>query len=321
MSTHDPKDYSWLPADILAFIAKTDAAYPPDAVNFTIQEQRKFYNKLCAAFDPPHPKGLRTQNELIAGVPCRRYIPTAPRAGVTALYFHGGGFVVGGLHSHDAICAELSEGAQVTLIAVDYRLVPEHKHPAAYDDCLAVARAIEGPKIVVGDSAGANLAACVAATYGHSEGQTGAPDADQITDEIVGQILIYGGFGRDITLPSFTRHAFAPGLTLADIEYYGDQRFAEGKPSHDVTAVPMDAEDFSVFPPTAIFSAECDPLASESVEFAARLAEAGVPVEFTEEPGLIHGYLRARTMSDGARRSFAAITKALDTLVTQAVDQ
>jgi len=305
MSDRDPKDYSWLPADIRGFIAKTDAAYPPDAVNFTIQEQRVFYDKLCAAFDPPHPAGLRTEDVTIAGVPCRRYTPTAPRAGVSVLYFHGGGFVVGGLHSHDSICAELAEGAQVMLVAVDYRLVPEHKHPAAYEDCAAVARAIDGPKIVVGDSAGANLAACVAATL----------------DGIVGQVLIYGAFGRDMNLPSFTRHAFAPGLTLADIKFYEQLRFDDGPPKQDITAVPLDAEDLSVFPPSAIFSAECDPLASDSLEFAARLAEAGVAVDFTEEPGLIHGYLRARTMSEGARRSFENITTALRAMVTQASDQ
>jgi acetyl esterase len=306
MTERDPKDYSWLPADVRAFIAKTDAAYPPDAVNFTIQEQRDFYDKLCAEFDPPHPKGLQTEDVTIAGVPCRRYTPTAARAGVTALYFHGGGFILGGLHSHDSVCAELAEGAQVTMIAVDYRLVPEHKHPAAYDDCAAVARAVSGPKILVGDSAGANLAASVAASQ----------------SDIVGQVLIYGGFGRDMTLPSFTRHAFAPGLTTADIEFYAGLRYAEGaRPDMDVTAVPMDAEDFSVFPQTAIFSAECDPLASDSVEFAAQLAEAGVAVDFTEEPGLIHGYLRARTMAEGARRSFKSITKALDAMVTQAAGQ
>ncbi|MCB1405819.1 MAG: alpha/beta hydrolase [Rhodobacteraceae bacterium] len=306
MTDRDPKDYSWLPADIRAFIARTDAAYPPDAVNFTIAEQRAFYDKLCADFAPPYPEGLRSEDLTIAGVPCRRYTPTAPRDGVTAVYFHGGGFILGGLHSHDSICAELAQGAQVTLIAVDYRLVPEHKHPAAYDDCVAVVEAIPGPKILVGDSAGANLAASISATR-----KAG----------IAGQVLIYGGFGRDPSLPSFSRHAFAPGLTRADIEYYGDMRFDGGRPDRDVTAVPLDADEFGDLPPTALFSAECDPLASESVEYAARLAEAGVPVEFTEEPGMIHGYLRARLMSEGARSSFARITKALDALATQALHQ
>jgi len=300
-------DYSWLPADIQDFIALTEAAYPPDAVNFTIQQQRDFYDTMCASFDPPHPPGLTTQDEVIAGVACRRYTPTAARKGVTAIYFHGGGFIVGGLNSHDSICAELAEGAQVSLISVDYRLVPEHLHPAAFDDAVAVVDAVPGLKILLGDSAGANLAAAVS-------GSRNTPAAAGIA----GQVLIYGAFGRDRTLPSYTRHANAPMLTRAEIDYYGLMRFANGMPDCDVTAAPLDADDFSALPPTAVFCAECDPVASDSVEYAARLADDGVEVSLTEEPGLVHGYLRARHMATGARESFARITQALDAMVTRA---
>lgn len=300
-----PDDYSWLPADVRAFIDRTEAAYPPDAADFSIAEQRAFYDRLCAEFSPPHPPGVRTQDLAIAGVPCRRYTPTAPRAGVTALYFHGGGFIVGGLHSHDSICAELAEAAQVELIAVDYRLVPEHRHPAAYDDCAAVHDAVPGPKLLVGDSAGGNLAACIAATR---------PD-------VAGQVLIYPGLGGDRGLPSYLRHAKAPMLTAADVEYYSRMRFDGPPPAGDLTASPLDASDYSALPPTAIFTAQADPLASDGVEYAARLAEAGVPVELTEEPGLVHGYLRARHMAAGARDSFARIAGALGALAAGIADQ
>ncbi|GAB4261934.1 MAG: alpha/beta hydrolase [Pararhodobacter sp.] len=305
----DPRDYSWLPADIQAFIARTEAAYPADAVTFSIQQQRAFYDRLCADFDPPHPPGVTTEDLTLAGVPCRRYTPTAPRSGVTAIYFHGGGFVVGGLHSHDAICAELAEGAQVVLIAVDYRLAPEHTHPAAYDDCAAVVDSVPGAKVLIGDSAGGTLAAAVSATRGE-------------TAQIAGQVLIYAALGGDPSLPSYTRHAFAPMLTRADVEFYGTVRYAGGvAPVGDVTATPLAADSYEGLPPTAIFSAEADPIASDSVEYAARLAEAGVPVEMTEEPGLVHGYLRARHMSEGARASFRRITSALAALAAQAVAQ
>lgn len=83
MITHEPKDYAFLPADMRTFIAKTEAAYPPDAVTFSIAQQREFYDKLCAAFDTPHPNGLCAENITCAGVPCRRYTPSAPRPGVT----------------------------------------------------------------------------------------------------------------------------------------------------------------------------------------------------------------------------------------------
>ncbi|MCC5971778.1 MAG: alpha/beta hydrolase [Pararhodobacter sp.] len=300
------RDYSWLAEDMHAFIEKTEAAYPPDAAEFTIAEQRAFYDRMCQLFDRPHPPGLSTEDRAIAGVPCRIYTPQGMRPGVSVLYFHGGGFVVGGLHSHDAICAELSAGAQARLIAVDYRLSPEHRHPAAYDDALAVAQAVDGPKVLAGDSAGGNLAAAVAA---HLPG-------------IAGQVLIYPGLGGTPDLPSYTRHANAPMLTLADVEFYAGIRFkdaaAQAKALADPTAAPLSASDFAHLPPTALFAAECDPLASDAVEYAARLSEAGVPASLTMEPGMVHGYLRARHMVAGAQASFARITQALAAMVTRA---
>lgn len=294
-------DYGWLPPEIQAFVARTLAAYPADAVDFTIAEQRAFYDRLCREFDGPHPPGLIARDETIAGVPCRRYMPTAPMPGVTGLYFHGGGFVVGGLESHDAIVAELAEAARVTLIAVDYRLVPEHPHPAAYDDCRAVALAVPGPLVLAGDSAGGTLAASIAATL----------------PGIRGQALIYPGLGGGEDLPSVTRHANAPMLSAAEVRYYDTVRYGGAPPPRgDVTARPLDAEDYDALPPTAIFIAEADPLASSGVEYAARLAEAGVAVELVEEPGLVHGYLRARHMAPGARESFARIAQALRRLAS-----
>lgn len=295
--THDPKDYSWLPADVRAFIARTEASYPADAVNYSIAQQRAFYDKLCADFSPPYPPGVTARDERIAGVPCRIYTPSAQRGQTTVLYFHGGGFIVGGLESHDSICAELCDGAGLRLVSVDYRLVPEYRHPAAYDDCLAVVDATPGPKIVAGDSAGGNLAAAVSATR---------PDAG-----IVGQVLIYPGLGGSMDLPSYTRHAHAPMLTRADVEFYAEWRYENGHQPGDVTSAPLEAEGFDTLPPTAIFTAQADPLASDGVEYAARLAEAGVPVSLTEEPGQVHGYLRARSMAAGAQASFQRIIAAI----------
>ena len=297
--TRDPRDYSWLPADIRAFVARTEADYPPDAASFTIARQRALYDASCAQFDTPHPPGLRTEDLTIAGVRCRRYVPSAPKQGVTGVYFHGGGFLVGGLHSHDSIVADLAEAAGLTMIAVDYRLAPEYRHPAHYDDCIAVVDALDGPLVLAGDSAGGSLAASVSATR---------------PGRIRGQVLIYPGLTSDPTLPSVTRHAHAPMLTAADCDYYHAMRFDGPPPRGDVTAEALAAEDFTDLPPTAIFTAEADPLASHGVEYAARLAEAGVPVELTEEPGLVHGYLRARTMAAGAQASFVRIARALDAL-------
>ena len=308
MSNNEPqeietmRDYGWLAEDMRDFIARTDAAYPPDAAIRSIAEQRGFYDAMCALFDRPHPPGLRAEDRRIGGVPCRIYTPEGAREGVTVIYYHGGGFVVGGLESHDAICAELAQGAGLRLIAVDYRLSPEHRHPAAFNDALAVAAAVPGPKVLAGDSAGGNLAAAVAAQL----------------RGIIGQVLIYPGLGGALSLPSYTRHAEAPMLTLADVEFYAGVRFDSPPAVPDPTAAPLAAVDFAGLPPSAIFIAECDPLASDGVEYAARLAEAGVAVALTEEPGLVHGYLRARHMAEGARASFARIVAALRDLAERA---
>lgn len=301
------RNYDWLAEDVRAFIRKTDESYPPDAAELDVAAQRKLYDQMCRAFDRPYPSGVTAEDRMIAGVNCRVYTPRDARDGVTAIYFHGGGFVVGGLDSHDAICAELSAGARVRLISVDYRLSPEHRHPAAYDDALAVVAATEGARVLAGDSAGGNLAAAVAA---HHPG-------------IVGQVLIYPGLGGDLTLPSYSRHAEAPMLTLADVRFYAEIRLHPGQMAQavdDPTYAPLRATDFSQLPPTALFAAECDPLASDSVDYAARLSQAGVPVTLTIEPGLVHGYLRARHMAAGAQHSFARITGALDAFVTRAID-
>lgn len=295
-------DYTWLAADMQEFIVQTLAAYPADAVEASIAQQRDYYDQMCERFDRPHPAAMVTQDETIAGVPCRRYQPAKREGTTTAIYFHGGGFIVGGLHSHDAICAELADQAGVELIAVDYRLVPEHKHPAAYQDARAVVAAVPGPKVVLGDSAGGNLAAALCATL------------DRDLHEIMGQVLIYPGLGGDMTLPSYSRHAHAPLLTRAEVEYYTAMRFDGAVPSGDMSAAPLHADSYEGLPPTAIFTAECDPLASDGVEYAARIADAGGQVSLIQEPGMVHGYLRARHSVAGARASFERIATALSQL-------
>jgi len=291
-------DYGWLAEDMRAFIALSESFYPPDAVDLSVPEQRALYDRMCKAFDRAYPPGLVTEDRSFGGVACRVYSPKGARAGVTVVYFHGGGFVVGGLHSHDAICAELAAGAGVRLVSVDYRLCPEHRHPAAFEDACAVAEAVQGPKVLAGDSAGANLAAAVAAA------RRGAGD-------VAGQVLIYPGLGGEMTRPSYTIHANAPMLTREDVIYYTRERMAKGADSTDPTAAPLKASDFTGLPPTAVFVAECDPLASDGEDYTHRLHAAGVSAQCTVEPGLVHGYLRARHMAQGARRSFDRITQAL----------
>ena len=290
-------DYSNLiDAETWAFIRRTKSFYPADTITFTIARQRKVYDEMCAAFHQGYPAGLEVADADIGGVPCRVYGAGA----VTVVYLHGGGFVVGGLHSHDDICAEIADRCGTRVVSVDYRLSPDHRHPAAYDDALAATRAVAqlfgGPLVLAGDSAGGCLAAAVVqATRGEALG-------------IVGQVLIYPGLGGDPDRGSYLTHAHAPMLTRDDVIAYGDIRFEGGKPpAPDPTANPLDDTDFSGLPPTLVVAAECDPLADDGRDYCARITAAGGSARFVEEPGLVHGYLRARTTVARAHDSFTRI--------------
>lgn len=261
----------------------------------SIAEARAGYGRACRHFAAPHPLGLMTTDRPFAGVACRLYQPADP-GGAAIVWFHGGGWVVGDLDTHDSVAADLAGGAGCTVIAVDYRRAPEHPFPAAFDDALAVFRAVrhEAPALgldpsrilVAGDSAGGNLAAAVAQAC-RDAGKAGP----------AGQLLIYPALSSDQTLPSRTMMADAPGLTVADMLHFLELYL--GRPPResdrgDVRLFPAGAPDLAGLPPTFLTAAEYDPLASDVADYAARLREAGVPADAVTEAGLPHGWLRAR---------------------------
>lgn len=278
------------------FINQTSDFYPPDAINMTIAQQRAVYDQMCRAFHAGYPPGVTASDETHANIPCRTY--TKGASPVTVVYFHGGGFVVGGLESHDDVCAEICAATGFRVIAVDYRLAPEHRHPAAYDDCLAATRAIavacNTPLILVGDSAGGALAASVSHATRHSL-------------PLLGQVLIYPGLGGDRGQGSYLTHAHAPMLSLADVLYYAQIRYDGPEPTTDPTAAVLHDSDFTALPPTTIISAECDPLADDGRSYRDKIRAAGGSADWHLEPGLVHGYLRARHTVPRAAASFARI--------------
>ena len=274
-----------------AFIRATDAAYPADAVDLDITGQRRVYDAMCKVFHRDY--DARPLDHLIAGVPVRDFAGAAP----AVVYLHGGGFVVGGLNSHDDVCAEINAATGLRVVLVDYRLSPEHRHPAALDDCLAVVRAL-GDVVLVGDSAGGNLCAAVAA---------------QVKGQVRGQVLIYPGLGGDHDKGSYLAHANAPMLTRADVLFYAGIRHGGVMPAPDPTVSPL-LGPFEGLPPTVAFGAECDPLCDDAEAYAAGVrAAGGRAVSFTEQ-GLVHGYLRARHRATRARESFGRIQAAIAAL-------
>lgn len=313
---------------ILAFIEEAERFYPANAVEATIAEQRARYNALCRAFDAPLPAGMATTAETAphpdGPVSLRRYRPTKRQRKGVVVYFHGGGFVVGGLESHNAICAELAEAAGAELVATDYRLAPEHRFPVALTDCLAAVLAAQRdahPVVVAGDSAGGSLAAGVCLVL--RDAARGVSAATRLLQaagwtptvplpRVIGQALIYPVTGGALDVGSFVEMAEAPGLTTSDVRYY---RNILAAPDGDPYGHPLAAADFAGLPPAYITAAHFDPLRDDARHYAARLAEAGVAVIFREEPQLVHAWLRARYRSPSAKAAFAALCRGVAQLL------
>jgi len=284
---------------ILEFLAICDGFYPPDAVDAPIAQQRAWYDALCARFDRPLPEGLTYEDEILL-VPIRRYRPVQQRSEVTLLYLHGGGFVVGSLDSHHSICAEIADYAGAELVSVDYRLAPEHVWPAQSDDCYGVMKQLIGSGrqvVLIGDSAGGNLAAGLT-LRARDEGLSG----------VAGQVLIYPALGGNLQSGSYLEMAQAPGLSTADVDYYREILKA---PQDEPVAHPLLARTLKGLPPAFITVAHFDPLRDDGWHYAERLRQAGVEVGFREEPQMVHAWLRARHMSDGAREGFKAVCEAV----------
>ncbi|BAV49460.1 lipase/esterase [Mesorhizobium sp. 113-1-2] len=300
-------DYKTLiDAETWAFIERTNSYYPPDTIDYTIAQQREIYDRMCREFFAGYPAGVVVETSTIAtpthGIPIRIY-RSAPQPAATVLYIHGGGFILGGLDSHDDVCAELCARTSYEVVSVDYRLAPEHLHPAAFDDAMSAyewaASSRDRPILLCGDSAGGNLCAAVAhATRGRAK-------------RPVGQVLIYPGLGGDRSQGSYVTHAEAPMLTMRDLEFYKHIRTGGADRAGDATLAPLADTDFTNLPPTVLITAECDPLSSDGETYRDRITDAGGRATWFEEAGLVHGYLRARHTVGRARESF---TRVVDTV-------
>ena len=241
----------------------------------------------------------------------RLYVPPgATGAGPLLLYFHGGGFVVGDLETHDNLCRFLARRAGLRVLAVDYRLAPEHPFPAPIEDAVAVFRfAVEHPEelgadpariAVGGDSAGANLAAGVARIAGGAGGPAPAF-----------QLLFYPWV--DLSSERRSHELFAEGfyLTRSDLHWYRRHYLADESQAADPRCSPLAAGELEAGPPAYIATAGFDPLRDEGEEYARRLREAGTPVALRRHPGLIHGFANTVAIGHAAREAVLEATGAL----------
>jgi acetyl esterase/lipase len=228
----------------------------------------------------------------------RLYVPFEDEGKALVVYFHGGGFVVGDLDTHDALCRRLSSDTRMRFLSVEYRLAPEHPFPAGINDAVDTIRYvvthlgdIDDPGaevIVMGDSAGATLMTVACAL---------TKDEDL---GIAAQVVIYPTLGPELFTDSV--HEFGVGHAL-DIDHlrYDYELYLDGWTDHsDPRVTPLMFNDLAGAPPAIVVVAECDPLRDEAVAYAGLLEHFGVRVELLEAEGMIHGFLRLPSMVPAA---------------------
>ncbi|MCU4717826.1 alpha/beta hydrolase [Halapricum hydrolyticum] len=237
-------------------------------------------------------------------IPIRVYRPGGETPFPTVVFFHGGGFVSGGLESHDALCRYLTRESGCVVVSVDYRLAPEHPFPAAAEDAIAATewaaehtRALggTGKLAVAGDSAGGNLAA-VAALAARDRGEP----------EKAYQALIYPGVGVDRDQESVREY---DGLVLSedDLEWFNECYYGSELHRHNPYADPIAACDLSGVAPATVLTAGFDPLRDGGVAYAERLQEDGVDVRHVEYEDMIHGFVASTDAIDRATEAIADV--------------
>ena len=271
--------------------ARENPEAPPSSVT-PDQRRQAFREDALAVQGEMAPMALLEDRELVLEgrtLQARLYVPVDEDAQSLVIYFHGGSFVLGDLTTHEWLCRRLAFDTRMRLLAVDYRLAPEHPFPAGLNDALDSIRFVAAHRgdfadesarlIVMGDSAGANLAT-VAAT--------------QLRDENLGisaQVLIYPTLGPELVTDSAHRYGSGYLLDLDDLRYDYAQYLGVFGDHTDPRVTPLLCTDLSRVPPALVVVAECDPLRDEGVAYAGLLGHFGVPVELLEAKGMVHGFL------------------------------
>ncbi|MFL5533414.1 MAG: alpha/beta hydrolase [Gemmatimonadales bacterium] len=241
----------------------------------------------------------------------------APEPGPVLVFFHGGGWVIGDLDTHDGLCAEIARQLHITVLSIDYRLAPEHSFPAAVEDALAAARwaaaspgeighAVTG-LVVAGDSAGGNLAAVCAQEL------TG-----QLLVPVLAQWLIYPGVDFLSETNSLTEFGQGYVLTQDDIAFFHSHYLPNPADRGHIRASPLRASSLAGQPPTLVFTCGLDPLRDQGRAYAAMLIEHGVSVRFREAAGQVHGCFNLRQAIPSAQRDLLGCLADLRAMIREA---
>jgi acetyl esterase len=287
---------------------------------FTAEEKRSAYRKGIGRAGTPEPVASAVDRTIpgpAGEVGVRIYRPKLDdRLGLpVVLYLHGGGFISGDLDTHDPVCRMISNHVPAVVVAVDYRLAPEHPYPAAIEDCFAVLSWLEGnaysiggdPRriAVVGDSAGGNLAAVLPLMA-----------RDKGAVKLAAQVLIYPMVDATLSSASLVENAFIPPFTLVDCVKAWQMYLAGNEDRREPYISPLRAPTLTGLPPALVITSEYDILADEGEAYAGRLREAGVRTEHEEFQGMIHGFFQWGGVVAAARLAMNRVVQFLQHATT-----
>jgi acetyl esterase len=285
----------------------------PKTSELTPDQARAAYRGLIALAQPE--EVARTDDRLLEGpagdIPVRVYTPAAAvnaTPGVL-LWIHGGGWVLGDLDTADATCRALANRSGAVVVSVDYRRAPEHRSPAALEDCLAALRwtvenaellGIDAARVAVGgDSAGGHLAALVCQRV-----------RDDFGPEVDFQLLVNPVLDLTLSHPSIEENAEGYFLTKDTMEWFVGHYLGDQDPA-DPSVSPLLAASLDELPPAMVLTAEFDPLRDEGEAYAARLEEAGVPTELIRYDGMIHQFFELAAVFESGAAAVEAAGAAL----------
>jgi acetyl esterase len=272
----------------------------------TPEECRAVFDGIFASLPPSQAKLAGIADRGVPGpagpIKIRVYTPDGEGPFPVLVFFHGGGFVLGDLGTHDSVCRELSSGAKVVVVATDYRLSPEHRFPAAADDCIAVTRWVmknaaqingDANRVAVGgDSAGGNLAAVVSQQI-----------RDHDPTKLAAQLLIYPTTRLDgVATKSMVDNATGYLLLRDDMDWFRGHYLGPDVDGKDVRVSPILAKDLTGLPPALVQTCEYDPLRDEGEDYGKALKAAGVPTVITRYDGSIHAAFSFFTILEPGRR-------------------
>jgi acetyl esterase len=301
-----------LDPDAAAVYKAFQEAGRPAYETLTPPEAREFYNQARFVSNPEPPALEKAEDIAIpaphGSIPARLYTPKSLRKtdglAPCLVFFHGGGWVIGNIETHDVVCRKLAHEGELLVLSVDYRLAPEHKFPAAIDDAITATKwaadnakqlGIDASRLMVGgDSAGGNMATVVSLAARDSSGP-----------KLAGQVLIYPGTDFAMKTASHSDPTTSILLTHSVIRWFKDHYLGNAD-INDWRASPARAKTLAGLPPAYVLTAGGDPLCDEGDEYAAKLKEAGVPVAYRHFAGQFHGFF---TMGKLLNQANVAVTE------------